>query len=560
MAELVPDYLNIDFNTILAKFQADLADSDTFADYNFEGANISVLMELNAYVAELNSYFINKVAKNIHMETADVYECVNRISRQLGYEPRGYRSSKGTLSVQVSGVTVGDVIRVAPFTQLESTEQTEDGETIKVANTQLYSAAVTGALHDFTLNLRQGEVAHLTGFTGEDLVDDELILPNDYAYDDNITDTFPSIAVYVNSEPWSRVEDFFDEIDPLYDEDNVYMFVYDRYRRCKVVFNQARNVPADTDNIEVYALESLGEDGNLGANTVVEATSTMIYNLTRSRYVETSKITIANPAAMTGGSAPDTTTEIKNFAQAGLNRQKRNVTADDYASNLEERSDVQVGTAWGEQDIAPSGSVLEYNRVHLSVIPDQWGSGTINTSTSAATTTWALSGTTISPSAMSTTYQTTLSTYLEPRKHITAYEIFELPELVYFSFDFGVRLKRLYDLADVATDIKNKLAYYFRATNQNFNSIINFNDIIEYILDTTEVSSNDNYETVAGIRNLNLRDIWVNKTIYESNTAGNYPYYADVPYTQENQLRRIQLGLNQFPVLLSGTVRVLEEL
>lgn len=560
MATLVPDYLNIDFNTILQKFKEDLQNSDTFADYNFEGSNITLLMELNAYIAELTSYFVNKIAKNIHMETADVYECINRASRQFGYEPRGYRSSKGTLTVSVSGVTVGDYIKISPFTQLESTEQTDEGDTIKVANTLLYSAPVTGSVHNFSVYIRQGEVQNITGYTGDDLIDDELLLPDDYAFDDDIQDDIPTIAVYVNGEPWTRVEDFYDELSPLYDEDNVYMFVYDRYRRNKVVFNSARNVPATTDTIQVYALKSLGADGNLASNTITTVPTNFIYNMTRSRYVDTDKITINNPSALTGGSEPDNSTQIKNFAKAAANRQKRNVTAQDYRSHLEERSDVDVGQAWGEQEVAPSGSVLEYNKVHISVIPDQWGSGTITVSSGALTTNWGLSGAAYVPQTYSSEYTDSIKTYLEPRKHLSAYEIFEVPQLVYFSFDFGVRLKRLYEIEDVAQDIKDKLAYYFTAESQDFNSIINFNDIIEYILDPTEVSSTNEFANVKGIRNLNLRDIWTNLPIYESNTVGNYPYYVDSPYTgKENQLRRIQLGLNQFPVLLSGSLRVLEE-
>jgi len=144
---------------------------------------------------------------------------------------------------------------------------------------------------------------------------------------------------------------------------------------------------------------------------------------------------------------------------------------------------------------------------------------------------------------------------------ISAYEVFELPDLVYFSFEFGVRLKRLYSLALVQNDIKNKLIYYFRSVNQNFNSIINFNDIIEYLLDTTQVSPTDNFDNIRGVRNLNLRDLDVNKIVYESNNISNYPQYVEtsIEYTGENQLRKIQLGFNQFPILQSDAVVINEE-
>jgi hypothetical protein len=64
MADFTPEYLSIDFLSLIEKFKTELRNSDVFKDYNFEGSNIAILMELNAYVSELNTFFINKVAKN----------------------------------------------------------------------------------------------------------------------------------------------------------------------------------------------------------------------------------------------------------------------------------------------------------------------------------------------------------------------------------------------------------------------------------------------------------------------------------------------------------------
>ena len=83
--EFTPDYLNIDYNTYVAKFKELLAQSDIYRDFDFEGSNISLILEMMAYYGDVNTYFINKIAKNVYMETADIYECVNRLARQTGY-------------------------------------------------------------------------------------------------------------------------------------------------------------------------------------------------------------------------------------------------------------------------------------------------------------------------------------------------------------------------------------------------------------------------------------------------------------------------------------------
>lgn len=560
MSTLVPDYLNIDFTTIIARIKTQLAASDIFKDYDYEGANFTILMELLAYIGEMNVYLLNKIAQNVHIETADVYEAVNRNARQMGYEPKGPISSRGTVTVSVSGVTPDHEYKISEYSQLESSEE-YDSESIKFTNTTLYNHTPAGT--DFTLDMtvKQGEVTELTGYTGDDLVDNELVLPSNYAYDNDIDDDYPSLSLYVNDNKWVRLSDFYDDLTLLQDVQNVYQFVYDRYERSKIVFSSSRSVPTADDVINLTVLKTLGSNGAVGAGTITILPTQFLYDVTGSAWVNNSKVSISNSSVTTGQADAENARTIKSNARTGLHAQFRNVTATDYISNLESRSDINVAQAWGEQDIAPSGNVNEFNKVYLSVIPAEWSSSTIGSSAAWWNTDWNVSAAIISPSGYNADWQTTLKTFVEPRKMISAYEVFQLPDLVYFSFEFGVRLKRLYSLALVQTDIKNKLDYYFRSVNQNFNSIINFNDIIEYLLDTTEVSPTDNYDNIRGVRNLNLRDLDTNKTVYESNANQNYPQYVESlsEYTGENQLRKIQLGFDQFPILQLQAVVITEE-
>jgi len=49
--------LNLDFDTIKESFKAYLKNQDTFKDYDFEGSNMSVLLDLLAYNTYLNSFY-----------------------------------------------------------------------------------------------------------------------------------------------------------------------------------------------------------------------------------------------------------------------------------------------------------------------------------------------------------------------------------------------------------------------------------------------------------------------------------------------------------------------
>jgi hypothetical protein len=136
---------------------------------------------------------------------------------------------------------------------------------------------------------------------------------------------------------------------------------------------------------------------------------------------------------------------------------------------LSARSDVIKANAYGEQDLVPSGAgdPEEYNVVHISVIPEAYGNNTIQTSAGSFTTDWGSTGSILVPTQYSSSWETELLLYLRPRKMICAYEIMEVPDLVYFTFEIGIRKKRIYDFTDIQQDVLAKLIYYFREENQD---------------------------------------------------------------------------------------------
>jgi hypothetical protein len=141
--------------------------------------------------------------------------------------------------------------------------------------------------------------------------------------------------------------------------------------------------------------------------------------------------------------------------------------------------------------------------------------------------------------------------------------------LVYFGFDIGIKIKRMYNFTSVKTDIENKLIYYFKDTNRNFNEIIDFKELHNYLLDLSITSPTDNFSNIRGVNNLIFRDILTytpsisgNETyIYEPNEDLNYPQFIteefDTDY--ENILRPIKLGYTQFPVLLIDVCSYINE-
>lgn len=543
MPTLIPDYLNIDYNTLLTNLKTQLQNSTIFKDVNYEGSNISILIELLSYISELQTFYTNEMAKNQYMDTAEIYECIHRLAEFLGYYPKGYRSSVMTATVTVSGgYNVGEIVRVPAWYE---TTVTAGGSSLSFATTEsTQTTASSAGSFSFDVILIQGEPKEYS-YKGTDIVDNQIILPN-LEFANNPDDTV--IQIEIDNTEWTRVDNFYDDITE--EVNTIYQFKYDKYKRYVIEFSPYFTVPTDNQTINITVLQSDGEDGNVAANSdiALQTGETFITNITQSSSIDNDLVSLINSQASAGGDNEESIDTIKRNAKGNFYTQDRNITADDYGSHLESRSDITTANVWGEQDIAPSGSVVDYNKVYITVIPSSWNSNTISTSAATWVESATLSADIIVPTTFNSTWENTLKDYLKPRKIITTYEVFEVPDLVYFAFDIGIRLNRTYNASDVINAIKNKLTYYFRYENQEFGTTINFMDIHNYILDTSEVSDDDNFTNVRGIKNFIIRDIRSNKIIYD-NDESNYPRYtADVNLAYDNMLKKIELKYNQFPV------------
>ena len=284
---LIPEYLDINYNTIIDSIKDNLADSEIFKDYNYEGSNIAVLIELMAYIGELNTYFLNKIAKNVFIETVDIYENANRIARQEGYEAKGYISSKTVLSVDISkddgedgyNFVNYDTLYIPAWHSIASTKQYENS-TINFVTTSTQTVVASGSTVSIEIPVVQGDVVNLK-YTGKDLIDYVITLPDyKYAFDDDLDDTINTVAVSINGILWSRISDWYDEIGALADEDNVYMIRYNKYKRVLLVFNPSRNVPIESDEIEIIMIKSLRVNGNVSANSITLPNDNFIKNIT----------------------------------------------------------------------------------------------------------------------------------------------------------------------------------------------------------------------------------------------------------------------------------------
>jgi hypothetical protein len=569
--DLTPNYLNIDFDTVKSRFKELLQSSETFRDFDYEGSNISVLIEMLAYITELNTFYLNKLAKNTYIDTADLYENVHRLANFLGYAPKGYVSAKAELTVTLTQedadtlFSYGDDLVVEAFTRVYD----ESGSIPYVVPRSL-SLKIEGEdiedLYEYSFGIPvvQGERVNLE-YRGMDVVDNQIVLPF-YSFDfsDNVgEDVYVSLSV--EDQQWERVTTFYDNISGLSIQrglnNQVFRLVYDKYQRYIIEFAPFRGVPKRTDNISVTLFRTMGKDGVVGANMLTSLDGPIVHNATKNAAVPVTATRITNEFAALGSADPEDVDEIKQAAKGYMHAQHRCVTRRDYVTHLESLSNVVAGNVWGEKEHAGlEGDIFEYNKVHVSVIPYSFNTNTLEVSAQSWTPFDDVQDFNLEvyrPKGYAQPFKDMILEHLEPQKMPCVYEVFDVPELVYFAFRFDVSTKRLFNFTDVSGAIKRKLAYYFEPSFRSFNERVSFMDIHNFILDPSVRAPRDPFDRVRGIENLVFREIKVLRSGAASVAQGAHPHGSGhfprftMPDTEsyDNKLKVIQLGNNQFPVL-----------
>lgn len=96
---------SLDFDNLKTNFKEYLKSQSTFKDYNFDGSNISVLLDVMAYNSYLNSFYLNMVASEMFMDSAQKIDSVISHAKELNYVPRSAHAAAAniTFTVEASG-------------------------------------------------------------------------------------------------------------------------------------------------------------------------------------------------------------------------------------------------------------------------------------------------------------------------------------------------------------------------------------------------------------------------------------------------------------------------
>jgi len=355
MATSANSYLRVtelDFEDIRTNLKSFLSTQTQFQDYNFEGSAISTLLDVLAYNTHYNSYYINMLANEMFLDTAQQRESVVSKAKELGYVPVSAIGASANINLVFTGVDNS----TSQFTIPKNSKFTTTIDDVQYTYVTPEAYTVVNANNTFSKDVTIKEGIPLTHrFTVSDSKAQRFVIPNAGV-------DMTSLTVFVQESETDTTEVEFTQatdIKQVYATTPVY-FLEEAYEgKYELVFGSGSLGKAlkNGNIVKVSYLVCNGDDTN-GASTFSVDTLNVGVDYTKAT------LTVNKNAA--GGRPKETIESIKFNAPRNYQTQNRAVISDDYSRIiLSENPDIESVTSYGGQDATPA----QYGKVIIAVKP-----------------------------------------------------------------------------------------------------------------------------------------------------------------------------------------------
>ena len=345
----------LDFDQIKSNLKTYLASQSEFTDYDFEGAGLSVLLDVLAYNTHYNAYLANMVVNEMFLDSAIKRSSAVSIAKHLGYTPRSDRGAKAVVNITATNV-VGSpsYITLPKYTIFTSTV---NNSTYTYVNLQEYSATLNNGSYTFNnVELIQGAYYSYSYNVVTPGPDEKYVLPN------NGIDT-TSLRVIVQNSSNDATQTLYTQTTDIVNIDStskVYFLQENSQEKYEIFFGDdiigKKLTAGNIVNIEYIITD--GEAANVSSNITQAFTTVSIQG--------SSDVTITTVSNAVGGASKEGIQSIKFNAPLINAAANRAVTTEDYkaliTSSITEAESVSV---WGGEDNVPP----IYGKVLISLKP-----------------------------------------------------------------------------------------------------------------------------------------------------------------------------------------------
>ena len=352
-------YTNLDFDEIKTSIRDYLRANTNFTDYDFEGSNLSIIIDALAYNTYTTAYNTNMSVNECFLDSATLRENVVALARNIGYVPRSRRSARAKISFTVTGL-----IETSTLTLNSGVVCNGSGDNTNYIFSipSNITVPVVNGFAEFN-NIEVYEGVYIT----QNFTVDTSLFNHRYILDNSFIDT-STIQVKVKPSSSSTASVTYQQIDNIVgvtSTSSSYLLQEIEDERYELIFgdNVIGKKLSNNNFIEVSYIVTDGKEGN-GASEF-----SFVGNITNQdgAAINSSLISLVTTDEKSrDGDEIESISSIKYFAPRIYSSQYRAVTSSDYESVLGYiYPNVESVTAFGGEEMSPP----RFGKVFISVKP-----------------------------------------------------------------------------------------------------------------------------------------------------------------------------------------------
>jgi len=352
-------YVNLDFADVRQSIRDYLRANTNFTDYDFEGSNLSIIIDALAYNTYITAYNTNMAANECFLDSATLRENVVSLARNIGYVPRSRRAARARVSFNVSGLVETSTLTLNAGIVCNGVGTNSN---FIFSIPESITVPVTNGFAEFNdVEIYEGT------YIAQSFTENSSLFNQRYILDNSYIDT-STIKVNVRPSESSTTTVTYKQIDNIIgitSTSNSYLLQEIEDERYELIFgdNVIGKKLSNNNFIIVSYITSSGREGNdasefsfVGNITNQDGASIDAADVSLIETLEKSR----------DGDEIESISSIKYYAPRIYSSQYRAVTASDYESVLGYiYSNVESVTAFGGEEMSPP----RFGKVFISVKP-----------------------------------------------------------------------------------------------------------------------------------------------------------------------------------------------
>tara|TARA_B100000965_G_scaffold287502_1_gene245318 strand:- start:655 stop:2580 length:1926 start_codon:yes stop_codon:yes gene_type:complete len=361
------NFSNLDFDQIKTTLKDYLQTNANFTDYDFEGSNLSTVIDLLAYNTYITSYNANMVSNEVFIDSASLRENIVSLARNIGYLPRSRKASRSSISffINTSNIVPQPSVITLKKGAVATTAGAFGNQSYVFSILEDISVPVYNNVANFTdIQIYEGTLLN-TNFTYSTRNPTQKFILQNIGIDTDL------IAVNVKSNEQATAKTKYSAQNSLFDvhgESKIYYLQEIESERYQIFFGDGVfGKPLEEGNfVDIDYIVSNGDTGNGVAQMTFAGN--LIYERNAITYKVTSGISLVTTNSFsTGGENIESVESIRKFAPRIYASQNRAVSAADYESLIPAKiyPETESISVFGGEELNPP----QYGKVFISIKP-----------------------------------------------------------------------------------------------------------------------------------------------------------------------------------------------